>query len=1402
MSVQTSAEKPGTSATLESEVGTENRADVEASLETPASDQDTHIAGNKTGTQESAQAPAATEMSEEAGGQPVGNPASDSPQHRKSLSLTDVAENPSQPMQVSVSSNTNTDASLRSNSAVSTGGDEQGPVVTPPRRRPIDRLAKSKQKKQPTPASSTKSNKTKKRVDSADVARFDVNNSNGVDKSVIDKYASEEVDGEGSSAETSQRNKLRPRRIKGGGKKAEHAEEEEEAASDSGSTKKSKVGGADSDMDSEADEDAVNALSGLSGADVWSTLEKQTEARKQNLERNLVTRTVTVQQPKELPHNKMLTLFRCMWTLLLERGWTFRIFTSKKHVLFVAPGKANKRKDLVFKRDIFDIKCLIEHVRVVYPEIFESAYSQAEDLPGFRGEEVPPISVSELRPGGMIKERRKRRRKSAASPSPSTKSSKKKNKNNEGDEDDVDDEVNNDNEDDDEDGVLMSGEDEPPKRPRKRSVGSRSSSSSKKRASTLADTRSNTTSDEDYRSGDDEDEDEDVDEDKDKPVGVAKTPSSKSRRESAQADNNEVTKKELTPLSEAEVYDFKLIYPWLQQARGWTARKGNGLIYWYYLKPGVTVKRGRPIGTHGKDYFNSSDEVIAHVKKTDDLREEFLKYAAVMQPQDKIQRFTAAIEHQTPVKAEGEAVGVSSSSQPHSRAARSQRRTQIKQELEATHDDAEEILEEGSEEEKPAVTTQPAKPEKKKPSKQKKTSKQGVADKNIEVLSAQSTTANPDQTEAENRPDSSQTGGGFFLDDEFASLNRDKQHSADAKVVKASSAVAFRDDGGKGGRKSGLAAKSKKNGSGDLTKHGQKSYDSNQTSDSGEYILSDDDALTASPAKRGHMKISGKTKASNSSAKSKKRRQSTSNTTMNDGDDSSDVVEVTDAADASSLSRKLAESHAREAAARSVTLFEQQQQMRPTGSDSPFVSSPATGVTLVASSPFPGCEPKYSAPLSAASERCDSSLFKSFKFVLLPDVPNQVESEIEEMGGSIIPQPTWENGRVPPVKELEACFGQKPIFIAYPTAMHTALWWGLIAGGARILHCEFVHNTYEHQELPRDWTVFELPAGPNVFTKGSYDYPPKTATFPPALLPRNERVLHGWSFYILPCYRKNIMRKIAVLAGATVSDRLDKLPKDGFILCDADGDLDLDMCENDLTLIHRNEQADQLMSFEVVIQSLVGSHALSKKERELPCFQLPAKLLDPNFASRSADSKRRSLAGSDSGISLDDLEEEPMLMAASPSLQSDGTQAYYESPRFLPAGKYMRGGQLQYRCIRSQDIRIPCQSMMFIARVGDPVEFPPRPAKLLKVKMLNGEAWMNVRIYSFKHKSPNGDAWALIPADEFCELKVDNVLGPAISISYQNQNRLALDNSRPLIKRARRQDKEKACFHTLYYAEK
>jgi len=64
------------------------------------------------------------------------------------------------------------------------------------------------------------------------------------------------------------------------------------------------------------------------------------------------------------------------------------------------------------------------------------------------------------------------------------------------------------------------------------------------------------------------------------------------------------------------VYNFFLF-------KGMVPKPGTGLIDWFYVMPGVQMKRGKPIGKLNVDYFTSKDELVAYVKHNESFLSEF-----------------------------------------------------------------------------------------------------------------------------------------------------------------------------------------------------------------------------------------------------------------------------------------------------------------------------------------------------------------------------------------------------------------------------------------------------------------------------------------------------------------------------------------------------------------------------------------------------------------------------------------------------------------------------------------------------------------------------------------------------------------------------------------------------------
>ncbi|GBG26090.1 Hypothetical Protein FCC1311_023102 [Hondaea fermentalgiana] len=965
----------------------------------------------------------------------------------------------------------------------------------------------------------------------------------------------------------------------------------------------------EADVEEQQNEEA--AVDALAGDRIWESLEQETELRRRTIEESGVTRSVSVTQPKELSHAQVLTVFRCMWDVLHERGWTARSSQKKGggRIYFVAPGSSKAKKaSMQFDKDWFDLNALVAHVRRFHPELFENAMLRAEDLPEFKEKSTYSLSLDELKPGNIVKERKRRLRQQRSSGSKPT------------------------------DFVIPLGANgSNVDQPLEASSATGASSSKSSHAADVQRAKNTSLSAGSAKKNG-----------KSRHAHGAEEESPSEEEESDGSDDEEEE-------DEDDLFEFKIMYPWLQMAKRWTARQGKGLVYWYYVKPGVEFKKGRPVGKHMEDYFNSSEEVVEYVKSKDDLREEFLNYAWQMR----------------------------------------------------------------------AV-----------PSKRPKSSGKKPKKKRLKVSSYE---------------DGDEDGG---------SLSGKRRSTRKRTPTRASRMAAVKSEPG------------------------------HSSSHKSSAFLIDDEFASMGGKKRTPPAFSSSSSTSKQGGKRKRDGKAPRRSTYGAADDSSD-----------------SSSPGGKEGAESDEAFE----LGQSGASADYDDSS----TSARVNSWPGAQPAFGAALpqaftveSGAASGASSRIFQDFKFLLLPEVPTQVRFEIEAMGGSVIESTaSWELSALPPVEELEDLLSQTPVVIGNLTAIHTALWWAIIATGARVMQCEFVHDAFEHEEVPRDWLSFEIPAGPSVFGKGNYEYLSKPLSFPAPFLKPSERVLKNWTFFVLPCYRRRVMATTVQLAGAEVVSNLEDLPDTGFVLCDPDGDLDMDECSETLDEIHERGLTSKLMTYEIVIQSLICGNALSEKERELAIFRLPSRLFQPcneeEKQNRESPYKgsRTSREGGDTGSQ--GMQRDASSASSSNQLVSFGTKMFYESARFLPAGEQLRTARSpQFSFIRSQDIRIPCGAMIFVRRIGDPIgaALPPRPAKLLKVKMLKGVPWMHVRIFKFNLQTQSG-AWALTPVDEYCELKLEHALGPVISVSYQHTRRLAIDSSRQPMKRIARPNQDNAFRNTIYHIE-
>jgi len=124
------------------------------------------------------------------------------------------------------------------------------------------------------------------------------------------------------------------------------------------------------------------------------------------------------------------------------------------------------------------------------------------------------------------------------------------------------------------------------------------------------------------------------------------------------------------------------------------------------------------------------------------------------------------------------------------------------------------------------------------------------------------------------------------------------------------------------------------------------------------------------------------------------------------------------------------------------------------------------------------------------------------------------------------------------------------------------------------------------------------------------------------------------------------------------------------------------------------------------------------------------------------------------------------------------TKVYHENIMYLPSGD--QAADKTFKFIRFKHSRIGLGSLIYLERLDGFKGFPSRVAKLLKIKIIGKEAWINVRMCRLKIRTRN-DLWDVVPVDEYAETKLKHVIGSVPAIRAIEADRLIFDcNPHPI----------------------
>ncbi|CAK9016558.1 Uncharacterized protein SCF082_LOCUS13246 [Durusdinium trenchii] len=1099
-----------------------------------------------------------------------------------------------------------------------------------------------------------------------------------------------------------------------------------------------------------ASEDAFGTL-----GSAWDTLAKQTKSRQEKLKAQQHSKKRTDAMALQLTVAQILMVFKVMWPLLLERKWTYsRAVKGKSRFKYVVPGFPPELIPRI-GTDAFYEDGVLEYAQRHYPELFLHALGEAQKQPGWQKSRPVEVEETDLVPGKKRYRGKRRGRKRPEDLSPAERKKRESflaAKNALFDISQAD-------------GPVSMTTTKSGRKVKLRGwqglqsatpTASSSSSSSSSPSSTLAANQEPSTSrigmavvadDDDHQQGQQEMEEEEMEEEEEEEEEEGNSDLSEDAEmvqggrwrhrapmASAQTDDGPDGDDVEEPLS------FKDVYPWLQRTKKWTAARGSGLVYWYYMKPGVVMVKGRPRGTHMVDYFNDQDDVISYMKMNDDLRKEYLEFRrqtkAFMAPpamvkQKKRAARVAAFEPSPVGKAappagrawntfdnNGSTVGAMSLAAAAA-VEKAQRLGLIGKEtaevasgllplsvgvpvysgLDGLEADGQIMVgPSDSDDSDGEASLQPIRER-----------RQGRRGRRLKT----SRTLNP-------LHDNDSSSDGLSNDTGRYKGGRPGYGVDSVDVAK----YGFEQGGDRGPRTKRkndeqlLAAFKKKKGKELLATFDTVQLPVPETTEDAKTL-----EITRKLMKLNNDAIQSGRWNGKQSRESKKRK-----------------LEVERADRAKARKERLR-------AEGKLSEMEEDEDEDETEEPKSIVF-PATddGSRMV--------------PLSRSE--MEEQLFSNVKFLLLPGVPDLVRLDVMRHGGVCMENKfNFTEDYVLSVDDVQDLKKIGVHLVGFPCIIDSMLHFSILAAGMRVLHPEFVYNAIEYYEMPGNWKAFEIPTGRDLLNAKElfpYRFSGMGADSPTGPLPLAHRVFAGCSFFVLPDAGAKDLEALVTVGGGNVSEAL--LDETKWVVGNPDG------------LTPEGQRA-----FTAVVQANKEGIVVSA-EFVLQCI-VHGRVLDPDLMADGAG--RIKLDKGDSNFGCDAAayfgsDPKPEKLAA------EAARPFSARP-FLPSGLPLSQSQslVTFPALRRGHIRIGLGCMVHLRRLDGTGGGAPRVAKLLKIKTKvsqgkPGSTWINCQMYKYIPNMSHMMPWQVVPIEEFIETSIDNVLRTLVLVPASECNRFVDPN--------------------------